>query len=151
MALFLTTELAKELASTLKTQLDAGFLYIMSGPVPANGNAAADVSCAVLVKISKDGDGVTGLTFTTPTTGELTKATAEVWTGDATAAGTATFYRFCESGDTTPLLASSGKCRIQGVVGSTPFSSDLIMSNTNLAINDAVPIAGFSYNVPEGA
>ena len=148
----LTTTLAAALAAALRTELNGGTLKIFSGPVPANAEAAVDGACVLLAEITESGDGSTGLTFDAPTTGTLSKAAAEDWTclGADVTSGTATFYRFTEAGD-TGTGASTTTSRVQGIVGTDPFTADLVLGTTTLTNGVAVPISAFSYNVPEAA
>jgi hypothetical protein len=143
----LSTTTVTALAAALKSALDGGFLYIFDGPVPATA-AAATTGATLIATITKDGDGVTGLTFDTPTTGLLSKTAAEAWEGTSSG-GTAVFFRFCESGDTDPEAADSLVHRIQGLCGTSPYSAQLIMPTTTLGNGTAVPITAFSFNVPE--
>jgi hypothetical protein len=130
----LSTTLATALAAVLKSELDGGTLKIFSGPVPATAGAAVDGASVLLAEITVDGDGSTGLTFTTPTTGTLNKSASEDWIclGTNVTSGTATFYRFTEAGDAGTALSTTHS-RIQGIVGTDPFTCDL---------------DSFSYNVP---
>lgn len=115
---------------SLKAGLDGGFLYLYSGPVPASADAAIDGSSVQLVKISVGGDGTTGCTFSgTATGGVLTKTSSETWEGTIAATGTATFYRFCESGDGGSTLSTTAK-RIQGTVGTTVASEGVLVSTS---------------------
>lgn len=115
---------------SIKAGLDSGFLYLFSGPVPASADAAIDGSSVMLVKISNGGDGTTGLTFSaTATGGVLTKTSSETWEGTVAATGTATFYRFCESGDAGTGASTTAK-RIQGTVGTTVASEGVLVSTS---------------------
>jgi len=132
-----STGLATYLAVTgsLKAALDTGYLYIFSGPVPATADAAIDPSCVQLVKLTDNGDGTTGLTFSgTATGGVLTKTPSEVWEGVVAASGTATFWRFCPSSD-TPANASTTAARLQGTVGTTIASDMVLTTNVLTAAN----------------
>lgn len=145
----ISTTLATALAAAVKAALDGGTLKIFSGPVPATAGAAVDGASVLLAEITVDGDGVTGLTFDAPTTGTLNKAAADTWTclGTDVVSGTATFYRFTESGDAGTALSTTHS-RIQGIVGTDPFSSDLIVGTTTFTNGVDVPIDSFSFNVP---
>lgn len=152
----LSENLATAIAAEVKSGLDGGFLFIFSGPVPANADEALDSNPGpgqhvTLVMVSVDDDGVTGLTFDAPATGDLYKAAAEVWEGTILQSGAASFYRFVEPGD-DPYAAGSGKSRIQGLCGTSPFSSDLVLPTVNLTAGggSTVPISIFVYSVPQG-
>ena len=142
-----STPSVTSMAAALKAVLDGGFLYIFDGPVPTSA-ADATTSATLLVTISKGDDGVTGLTFTAPTTGILSKTPSEVWEGTTVAGGTAVFFRFCENGD-DPETADPAAHRVQGLCSTTPYIGQLIMPSTTLGSGTIVPIAAFSFNVPE--
>lgn len=139
-----STGLASHVAVTgsLKDALDAGFLYLFSGPVPASADAAIDGSSVLLAKISVGGDGTTGLTFAaTSTDGVLTKTGAETWEGTVAATGTATFWRFCEAGDAGTAASTTAK-RLQGTVGTT-VASELILVSAALTSGNNQTISVF--------
>lgn len=139
-----STGLANHLAVTgsLKDALDDGFLYLFSGPVPASADAAIDGSSVMLAEISVDGDGSTGLTFeATASGGVLTKTAAESWSSTIAATGTATFFRFCESGDAGTALSTTAK-RVQGTVGTT-VASDGVLTSTSLTSGNTQTISLF--------
>lgn len=145
---FISQGLSSFLAAEVKDKLDGGFIHIFSGPVPATADEAIDGASDLIVTISESGDGVTGLTFEAPVGGTIFKDSGETWSGDTINAGTMTFYRFCASGDDgTGALAPSG-VRIQGVVGTDPFTSDLVVPNATVTLSATIPINAFSYNVP---
>lgn len=142
---------ASEVAlGALKTALDGGRMYWFSGPVPASAADALDMTTAhtQLVMMTESGDDVTGLTFQAPSGTSMLKASAEVWRGliafdgtdDSETTLTATFYRFCASGD-NGRGAGSGP-RLQGTIG--PAGSDIPMSNPDLTAN-GVNTQGMSY------
>lgn len=111
--------------SSVKEELDGGFIYFYAGPVPADADAALDMTVSTglhtqLAKIAADAvpvdAGVTGLTFDAATNGALPKAAAETWAAkvhfvgkDEGQAGvsalTATFYRFVGSGRDSGIAA----------------------------------------------
>ena len=152
MSTIITTALAAEFAAALKTGLDGGKLYIFGGtPVPATASAPIAGSNTLLATITVDGDGATGLTFETPTTGALSKNVSESWKCDGAdvASGTATFYRFCEDGD-DGTTSDDTKVRVQGSVGNNPMVHDLVLSAVELANGTDVPIDAFQFAVPLG-
>lgn len=128
-----STGLAAHIAVTgsLKAALDSGKIYIYGGTVPATADEA--ISNTLLMTITKDGDGATGLTFeSAATNGVLTKTAAEVWSGAAVAAGTATFFRMAA---TAPTAASTTDKRIQGTVGTSALD-DIVFNNPTFAVSD---------------
>lgn len=89
-------------------------IRIYGGAVPATPEADASGN-TLLCTISTNSLG-TGLAFeTAPVNGMLSKAAAGIWSGDAVADGTATFYRLGALSDTA--AASTTAKRIQGTVG----------------------------------
>lgn len=139
-----STGLANHLAVTgsLKDALDSGFLYLFSGPVPTSADAAIDGSSVMLAKVSVGGDGTTGLTFeSTAAGGVLTKTAAEAWSSTIAATGTATFFRFCESGDAGTGASTTAK-RVQGTVGTT-VASDGVLTSTSLTSGNTQTISLF--------
>lgn len=125
-----STGLATYIAVTgsIKDALDGGFLRLFSGPVPASADAAIDGSSVELVLISTGGDGTTGLTFEASAPGGvLVKTEADKWSGVIAATGTATFYRFCEAGDSGAAPSATAK-REQGTVGTTIASEGTLTS-----------------------
>jgi|SRR5690606_10843521 len=100
---------AQAALAAIKTELDGGFLYLFAGPVPADADDALDMDTlhTQIVMFSKDGDGVTGLTFASPSGNGMAKSPSEVWEGTIGFDGaeddeetlTPTFWRFCQAGD----------------------------------------------------
>lgn len=125
-------DLAADAGVALKTALDGGKMYLFSGPVPADANAALDmVASHTQVAIITNNDAGTGLTFDTPTNDILNKAAAETWKGSPAFDGkddglttlTPTFYRLCESGDDGRSIGT-GKKRVQGTIGGPNSGAD---------------------------
>lgn len=142
----ISTPCATAMAVALKTALDGGKLYIFDGPVPASAEDAT-TGATLLVTIESDAAD-TKLHFGTPTTGLLSKDPTETWEGTTVAAGTAVFFRFCEDGD-APATASATANRVQGLCGTSPYTASLIMATTTLGSGATVPVAAFSFNIPE--
>jgi hypothetical protein len=148
MAIKTSTGLAAHLAVTgsLKEAFDLGFIKVYSGAAP--DTADDEETGDLLWMISKDGDGVTGLTFAAAAVDRaLVKTEAHTW-GGATTAGTAGYWRLVTAADTGE--DSPTEARIQGTCGSTA-GADLYMSNTTLS-TDAEPLAktlaAFSVALP---
>lgn len=139
-----STGLAAHIAVTgsIKAALDAGFLYLFSGPVPTSADSALDPGSVALMKISAGGDGSTGLTFEPDATaGVLTKTQSEAWSGTIDNSGTATFYRFCEAGDDGSAQSDTAK-RVQGTIGTT-VNNDGVLTNTDLTAGNTRSISLF--------
>lgn len=122
--------------SPLKTLLNACKVYVYSGPVPADANAAIDGSCVLLATISNGG---TAGTFDAPTNGVLQKAAAETWAGTAVATGNASFYRLCVGSDTGATAAGASDYRVQGSIG-TDASFDYKVANVAITSGGSVPM-----------
>lgn len=128
-----STGLSAHLAVTgsLLDALNNGFLAFYSGPVPAAADDILDASSAILVTLTKNGDGTTGLTFaSTATGGALVKTDGEVWKGTIAATGTATFWRFYEASDDGASNSSTAK-RLQGSIGTTA-DAEIVLTTTSL-------------------
>lgn len=137
MAIKLSAALANDLldGASLKGQLDQGFIYIFAGAVPADADAALDMTVTtgvhtLLAKIAADAvpadSGTLGLTFASSATNRaIVKNSSQTWAGKVNFVGkdqdqagvgplTATFYRFGGS------LGTGG---IQPPVANTPTTS----------------------------
>lgn len=145
------------LADGIKAQLDGGFMYYFSGAVPATADEALNMvtTHTELLKVSKDGDGVTGLTFAAPAGGVLAKNPAEAWSGEAAFDGfnaattqTATFFRFCAAGDNGRGAAhASTGYRIQGTVSAISGGGDCQIGDGTLSDGVVQPIGACSFAI----
>jgi hypothetical protein len=132
MALKVSTGLRNHMLTVgpFKNAMDGGFLRIYSGTVPADADAAIS-GPVLLVQLSLNGLGVSGLTFEAPAVnGIISKTTAEVWQGTNVSAGTATFFRFVKGSDLHGV--STTEVRLQGsvaVVGGELNLSSVTLSN----------------------
>lgn len=149
--------------SSLKEELDGGFIYIYAGTVPTNADAALNVATThtLLVKIAADAvpadAGVVGLTFEALAASRaIVKETTETWVGkvhfvgfSAASAGvsplTATFYRFCDAADTPTAAGSASTPRIQGTVGTA--GADMNLTSVSLSDNGANTVGLSVYEV----
>lgn len=136
--------------SSVKEELDGGFIYIFAGAVPASADAALDMATehTQLVKIAADAvpvdDGVTGITFeAAAVNGALPKESTETWVGkvhfvgaDAADAGvaplTATFFRICGAGDDGRAAGTASTPRIQGTINTAGAELNV----TTVALDD---------------
>ena len=149
MAIKLSTGMRNHLLSgnSFKNALDSGLLYIYDGTPPA-GPDDANSGNTLLVTISVNGGGG-GISFdTAAANGVLSKAPAETWQGTNAASGTASFFRWTESGG-TPASASTTEKRIQGTVGVA--GADLNLSSVSLTISATQNIDFFNVTMPESA
>lgn len=173
MTLKISDALANDLldGSSLKSQLDGGFISIYAGPVPDTADEALDTTVTtgthtLLVKIASDAvavdDGATGLTFAAAAASRaIVKTASETWQGrvhflgkDQAQAGvgplTATFYRFHKAADTTGEFGGSAAGgastpRIQGTVGTS--GADLNLTSVSLSDNASNTVGISTYEV----
>lgn len=150
--------------SGVKDELDGGFLFIFSGPVPATADAALDMDndhtqlCKIGADTPAEANPSTGLTFDAPSAAVLAKAAAETWTcviafdgaddGDPTL--TPTFFRFCGPGDTGRGAGDGTTPRIQGTVAGPAAAADLNLGTNTLTDNtsNTQSIGLFQIRVP---
>ena len=126
----------------LKELLNAGFLHLYGGTVPASADAA---SSGNLLCVISNASSATGLTFEpTATNGELPKNVSEVWSGVCSAGGVCTHYRFVGPSDTG--AASTTDFRIQGTVGTA--GTDIIITNPTLSNGATQTIDYYSVALP---
>lgn len=152
----MTPALAAAMLAGAKAVLDGGFCFVYSGPEPTNSGDALDMVTlhTELAKLSVEGDGVTGLTFATPTGGVMTKDGDE-WSGpvsfdgaeDSEASLTPTFFRFCPAGDNGRGASTAG--RLQGSAGGPASTADMKLGSDTLTDNgtNTTAAAFFNYRV----
>lgn len=137
--------------SSVKEELDGGFIYVFAGTVPATADTALDMATVhtQLVKIAADAvpadAGVVGLNWeTAAVNGALPKETTETWAGkinfvgfDSAQAGvaplTATFFRICEAADNGQAAGGASTSRIQGAINTA--GAELNVTSTALSDN----------------
>lgn len=156
--------------SSVKEQLDNGFIYYYAGPVPATADTALDVTVTTglhtqLAKIAADAvpvdAGVTGLQFAaTASNGAIAKSGSQTWAGkvhfigkDEAQAGvgplTATFYRFCSAADNGQAVGDAAKPRIQGTIGVS--GADINLTSVSLSDNGSNTVGLATYEVRQPA
>ena len=129
---------------SLRTALASGELRIYSGPVPASVDGAISGSNTLLCTIRAEADA--GINLDTSAAGGLiTKAPAELWSGDVVATGTATFYRHVLASDTG--TASTTAVRIQGTAGLA--GQNMNLSNPALVSGALQRIESYVISMPE--
>lgn len=153
----LTDDLAEELLAALKDTMDGSFAYVFNGPVPATPDEALDMGSdhTLLAILTKDGDGVTGLTFDDPSGHVITKDPGESWRGLIAFSGAndgedslaPTFIRFCKSGDNGQGAATGPRLQCTaGGPSSTAvarLASDLLTDNGS----NETGLAGFTFSL----
>ena len=134
---------AMQVTDCLRNLLTGTELRIYGGPVPSSPTDSIG-SATLLVVIKKDGS--TGVSFEPAASGgTLTKAAAEIWTGNAIATGTATFFRMVTPSDDNSLSLSN--YRIQGNVAIA--GGDMNISNLSIAMGAPQAISYFYLTIPE--
>lgn len=110
-------------------------LQIRSGsrPADAEGSHTGALLCEVAITT-----GTSGL-FAAATSG--TKISAGTWQGTAVAAGTPTWFRLMESGDSGTATATTP--RLDGDIGIAGSLADLILATNTVALDDVVTINNF--------
>lgn len=116
-----------------------------TGTQPANADDAA--TGTLLWTVTKDGDGVTGLTFEESVSGKVYKNIDEVWKGTVLVSGTVGWFRVYEEGD-DPLLSSSINARIDGTCGIT--GADLNMTTLTALVGAVKEFTNFGYIQSKG-
>lgn len=124
-----------------------GTIKIYTGSQPATADTAE--SGSVLVQITVDGGTFTkgtstyGLDFDAPSSGVLSKATAETWKGTASATGTAGWFRFYDNSLTTG--ASTTAIRMDGAVAASGEELDM---STSVTSGQVITIDSFALTLP---
>lgn len=145
MSLKASTGLRNKMLDTgsLKSRLDGGFIKIYAGAVPTDADATLG-SATLLCTITKNGDGVTGLTLAAAAVSGAISKNTDVWSGTNATSGTATFWRFIKTGDTG--AASTTDERLQGLAATS--GAELILTSTALAGGAPQNIDYFSVALP---
>lgn len=114
---------------------------IYSGPQPLTADTAA--TGALLGTVTKDGDGVTGLTFDAAVLNILSKATAETWKFTGLAAGTAGYLRFYQAGG-NPAITSTTESRIDMAIATS--GAEATLTNISIAVGapNTVDVGNFT-------
>lgn len=149
--------------SSVKEQLDGGFIYFFAGPVPANADDALDMvgSHTQLAKIAADAvpadAGTVGLNFEASASGgSIVKSATQTWAGkvnfdgkDAASAGVsplvATFFRHVAAADTGRGAGSGSTPRIQGTLGVQ--GADINLASVSLSDNNTNTTGIATYEV----
>lgn len=127
-------------ASSLKEIFYKSKLCIYSGTQP--GSADDTPTGVKLVEITVAGSGNFDLEFDEASNGAITKVPNATWSGQATATGTAGYFRLITHGDST--ASSTTDCRIDGAIGST---AELVMADPNLTTGQVVTISTFKFYI----
>lgn len=135
---------------SIRSLLNAGFIYVFSGPVPDTAGEAIDGSSVLLGRYTESGDGSTGLTFEpVATSGVMVKETTEEWKTTWSASGTATFFRWGVGSDDCEGVAGGSDYRLQGTIGAN-MAFDMQLANPTVvsAADHILDTAEFQF--PDG-
>ena len=147
---FSTTH-ADMICTAVKTAYANGVLAIYGGASqPADANNAEAGTLLALITLASGaftpGVATNGLNFDAPSSGVLSKAAAETWSGvNLAAAGTgttATYFRFYDN--IMDVGASPTGLRFDGAIGATS-TAELQMSVTTIVEGAPVVINSFTY------
>lgn len=152
MAIKLSKAIRKDMlsASPLSSIIEGLVLKVYAGPVPATPESGIDPSCVLLMKID---NGAPELDFPKLSTEidavniQLIKSSLETWSGTATAAGTASFFRIEALDDDSSDDTANALYRIQGTIGNT-VGNDWLMAQPNLALDDVRQVTTFAIKLP---
>ncbi len=115
-------------------------IYVYTGAQPASANNAK--TGTLLYTLTKDGDGITGLTWGESVNGVISKEANESWKGTAVAAGIAGWFRCVEEGG-DPDQASTTEARFDGAIATS--NAEATMSNLNIEVDAVQTATSFTY------
>lgn len=142
MALKLSTGLRNGMLDTspFKTLLDASRLKIYSGAAPATADAAEGTLLVSIGSAHAD----THCHFLASAVSGVISKDANVWSGVASATGTASHFRLVANTDTGVL--STTEIRMQGTIGTS--GADLNMSSVSIVSGATQTIDTFDLTMP---
>jgi hypothetical protein len=129
----LSTTLANQLANFVAATFNDGFLDLYSGSI---GSTPEDTSKGTLLVTMK----LPMAAFGTAVNGVLTLAGQ--WFGTCVVAGTVTWGRFRDNGNTTYLVVT---------VTGTGGGGEIVMANPSVLLGQVVEVTAFTYTVPVGS
>ena len=127
-------------ANPFKTLLDASRLKIYSGSPPANADAAEGTLLVSIGSAHAD----THCHFLASAVAGVLSKDANVWSGVASATGTATHFRLVVNTDTGVL--STTEIRMQGTIGTS--GADLNMSSVAIVSATTQTVDTFDLTMP---
>ncbi|WP_029459687.1 hypothetical protein [Solidesulfovibrio alcoholivorans] len=150
MALRLSTGLRNKLLGTsgFKSIMQYGVIRLFPGVQPSSADDAEGATPLLEITVSSGtfspGTGENGLNFDDPVDGACAKAAAEVWSGVASATGTAGWFRFYATDRTTG--ADTTHARFDGSVSTS--GAQLNMSSTAITAGATTTIDSFTVTMP---
>lgn len=146
----------KNITGSVKAALDGGIIKIYGAvaseaaalaAIPDSADDAFDSNGAVLLCTVSNASFGTGINFgTTSSSGVLSKAAAETWSGDYTATGYPSFARFQSLSDAGG--SSTTEKRIQLTVGI--LNKEITISSALKTLGDEQRLDSFFVGEPEG-
>ena len=121
------------------------FINVYTGNQPATADLAA--SGNLLYTLTKNGDGITGLTWLPSSGGVINLDVSVPVNGTAGLGGTAGYARCYENTD-NPALASSLNARFDMAIATS--GAEINMTNTTIQQGAVQSCTGFSYTLPPG-
>ena len=115
MALRLSTGLRNAMLGTgsFKTIMQNGVIRVFSGVQPTSADDAEAATVLLEISVSSGtftaGTATNGVNFGTPADGALAKSSSEVWSGVASASGTAGWFRFYANDMTTGATTTAAR------------------------------------------
>lgn len=128
---------------SFKGLMDGGTIRIFAAATLPDTADEAETG-TLLVEITVDGDGTTGLNFAAAADGGILLKANEVWKGTIASTGTATYYRHVADSDGGAY--STTDCRLQGTVD--VVGADLNLSSVNLQASGEQSIDYYSVILP---
>lgn len=136
------------------TATAAGAVVTVTAPrgmgAAANGlvlDATTVTMTSVDVNLSGGVTAVNGLSFGTPSAGELPKLASQTWSGVAVASGTAGWFRFESAvADSGALDSAASQVRLDGAISTS--GSQLNMSSTTITASATQTITAFPLSLP---
>ncbi len=150
MALRLSSGLRDKLLGTgsFKDIMMDGVIRIFPGVQPVSADDVEGASPLVEITVGSAaftaGAAANGLEFGAPSGGSVSKADGEIWSGAATSAGTAGWFRFYDNSLTTG--ADSSSARFDGAISTS--GAQLNMSSTAIASGATTTIDSFTITLP---
>jgi hypothetical protein len=125
-------------------------LEIYSGSQPSDADSAETGTKLCRITVSggsfTPGSPANGLDWNAPSSGKLSKASGETWSGTNLATGTAGWFRLYDNMYNTGVDSSAKKIRLDGAVGTS--GAQLNMSSTSLTSGATTTIDQFDLTLP---
>ena len=150
MSFSLNTPVRNSFAAAFKTAFTNGVIYMYSGAMPTDADAA--VQGTLLGKVTKDGGtfafgtSTNGINWDTPTGGVVSKAAAETWTYTGIADGTVGWCRLM--GNPVDALGSSTTLPRCDVAVGASGSNVIVFASTTVTTGVTGNVSAFTFTLP---